>query len=57
MRAEAATIASHYTYGKLSIRVEVGRMIREANEKRERTQEQEKKHVQEQKPRRAARIA
>lgn len=41
------------------VKAEVGRVIREAEQKRERTQEQEKKHVQEQeqKPRRAARIA
>lgn len=41
------------------VKAEVGRVIREVEEKRERTQEQEKKHVQEheQKPRRAARIA
>ncbi|KAI5911935.1 zincin-like metallopeptidase domain-containing protein [Azoarcus sp. PA01] len=41
------------------VKAEVGRVIREAEEKRERTQAQEKKHVQEheQKPRRTARIA
>ena len=37
------------------VKVEVGRMIREVSEKRERTQE--KKHAEEQKPGRAARIA
>ena len=39
------------------VKAEVGRVLRDAEEKRARTQEQEKKHVQEQQPRRAARIA
>ena len=39
------------------VKAEVGRVLRDAEEKRERTQEQEKKYVQEQQPRRAARIA
>jgi antirestriction protein ArdC/phage/plasmid primase-like uncharacterized protein len=54
-------LATRSTLGRAGVerqvKAEVGRVIREAEAKRERTQEQEKKLVQEQQPMRIARIA